>query len=54
MRVHFSKNGRKVIGAIHKKQSKNFIKNYRPKSLLPILNKVFERLVFNTLFNFIL
>ena len=37
---------------IHKKESENLIKNYRPKTLLPIFSKVFERLVFNTLFNF--
>ena len=39
---------------IHKKESKNLIKNYRPINLLPIISKVFERLVFNTLFNFFL
>ena len=39
---------------IHKKESKNLIKNYRPINLLPIFSKVFERLVFNTLFNFFL
>ena len=39
---------------IHEKESKNIIKNYRPISLLPIFSKVFERLVFNTLFNFFL
>ena len=39
---------------IHKKESKNLIKNYRPISLLPIFGKVFERLVFNMLFNFFL
>ena len=38
---------------IHKKEPKNFIKNYRPINL-PIFSKVFERLVFNTLFNFFL
>ena len=27
---------------IHKKESKNLIKNYRPVSLLPILSKVFQ------------
>ena len=36
---------------IHKKESKNLIKNYRPISLLPIFSKVFERLVLNALFN---
>ena len=39
---------------IHKKESKSLIKNYRPISLLSIFSKVFERLVFNTLFNFFL
>ena len=42
------------IVPIHKKESKNLIKNYRPISLLPIISKVFERIVFNTLFNFFL
>ena len=36
---------------IHKKESENLIKNYRPTSLLPIFRKIFERLVFNALFN---
>ena len=39
---------------IHKKESKNLIKNYHPIILLPIFRKVFETLVFNTLFNFLL
>ena len=39
---------------IHEKESKILIKNYRPISLLPIFSKVFERLVFKTLFNFLL
>ena len=39
---------------IHQKESKNLIKNYRPISLLPIFSKAFERLLFNTLFNFFL
>ena len=39
---------------IHQKESKNLIKNYRPISLLQIFSKVFERLVFNMLFNFFL
>ena len=37
---------------IHKRDSKNLIKNYRPISLLPIFSKVFERLIFNSLFNY--
>ena len=36
----------------HKKDSRNLIKNYRPISLLPIFNKVFERLTYNSLYNF--
>ena len=37
---------------IHKKDSKNLIKNYRPISLLPIFSKTFERFMFNSLFNY--
>ena len=36
----------------HKKDSKNLIKNYRPISLLPIFSKVFERLIYNSLYNY--
>ena len=36
------------------RESKNLIKSYRPVSLLPIFSKVFERLIFNALFNFFL
>ena len=32
---------------IHKKESKQLVKNYRPVSLLPICGKVFERLIYN-------
>ena len=39
---------------IHEKESKNLIKNYRHISLLPIFSKVFQRIVFNALFNFFL
>ena len=56
MKVFCPMIGRKVknVVPIHKKESKYIIKNYRPISLLPIFSKVFERLVFNTLFNFFL
>ena len=37
---------------IHKRDSKNLIKIYRPISLLPIFSKVFERLIFDSLFNY--
>ena len=36
---------------IHKEHLKNVIKNYQPISLLLILSRIFERLVFNSLFN---
>ena len=39
---------------IHKKKKKNLIKNYQPICILPIFSKVFERLVFNALFNLFL
>ena len=39
---------------IHKKESKNLIKNYRPISLLPVFSKVFERIIFKSLFNYFL
>ena len=38
---------------IHKKGEKDLIKNYRPVSLLPIFENIFERLIFNSLFKYI-
>ena len=35
----------------HKKDSQNLIKNYRSISLLPIFGKVFERLIYNSLYS---
>ena len=40
------------VVSIHKKGSKNLIKNYQPISLLPIFNNVFERFKFISLFNY--
>ena len=34
---------------VHKKESKNLVKNYRPISLLPIFGKIFERVIFKDL-----
>ena len=36
---------------IHKKESKNLLKNYRPISLLPIFGKICERIIFKELFD---
>ena len=42
------------IGPIDKKGDKQILKSYSPVSLLPICEKIFERLFFNELFNFLL
>ena len=42
------------IAPIHKKGDKQILKNYRSVSLLPVCGKIFERLIFNELLNFLL
>ena len=37
---------------VHKKDDKSLVKNYRPVSLLPIFGKIFERVIYNSLFNY--
>ena len=37
---------------VHKKSDKQILENYRPVSLLPICGKVFERLMYNSLFEY--
>ena len=39
---------------VHKKEDKTFIINYRPISLLPICDKISERLIYNSLLNYFL
>ena len=40
------------VTPVHKKDSKQIIKNYRPISLLPIFAKIFERTLFANMHNF--
>ena len=39
---------------IHKKESKQLVKSYRPVSLLPICSKVFERLIYNEVYPYLI
>ena len=39
---------------VHKKDDKRLINNYRPKSLLPIFGKIFEKIIFKRIYNFVL
>ena len=41
----------KII-SIHKKEKKHLVENYRPISILPTVSKVFERVVFNQIYDF--
>ena len=42
------------IVPVHKKNDKQCLNNYRPISLLPICSKIFERLIFNEMFGFLI
>ena len=42
------------VTPVHKKNDKQLVKNYRPISLLPILAKVFERIIFKKLYNYLI
>ena len=44
---------RSNIFLIHKKGDKQIINNYRPVPLLPICAKKFERLIFNSLYDYV-
>ena len=41
------------IVPVHKKGDKQIVDNYRPVSLLPILGKIFERIIFNSIFEYL-
>ena len=40
------------IVPVHKKGNKNLINNYRPVSLLPIFSKIYEKCIYDTLYNY--
>ena len=42
------------VTLVHKKNDKQLISNCRPISLLPILGKVFERIIFKNLYNYLI
>ena len=51
---YFPKEWKKAnIVPVHKKHDKQLIKNYRPVSLLPICSKIFEKVIFNSLFKYL-
>ena len=41
------------IVPVHKKGDKQLLENYRPVSLLPMLGKVFEKIMFNNMFEYL-
>ena len=40
------------VTPVYKKNDKQLIKNYRPISLLPICGKIFEKIIFNSLYKY--
>ena len=42
------------VVSVHKKNGKQVLKNYRPISLLPICGKVLERLLYDSMFEFLI
>ena len=51
--VYFPKSGKcPIVTPVHKKESKNLKVNYRPISLLSILGKTFEKVLFDSLYDY--
>ena len=49
--IHWKKGN---VVPIYKKESKQFVKNCRPVLLLPICGKIFERLIYNEVFPYLI
>ena len=45
---------RSNVCPVHKKESKNLCSNYRPISLLPIFSKIFEKIIYDSLYRYII
>ena len=45
---------RSIIIPVHKKNDKQLVTNYQPISLLPIFGRIFEKIIFNRIYNFLL
>ena len=43
-----------IIIPVHKKSNKQIVDNYRPISLLPIFGKIFEKIIYNNLYSYLL
>ena len=41
------------IVPVHKKEDKQLLQNYRPVYLLPILGKILEKMLFNSIFEYL-
>ena len=52
-RGKFPQEWKKANVPVHKKNDKQLVKNYRPISLLPTCGKIFERILYNSFFNFL-
>ena len=43
-----------IVVPVFKKGDKQCVKNYRPVSLLPICSKIFERIIYNNTYNYLI